>query len=198
MNISQTLTPDGFYQFAPDATSNNGVAGGGAGNGNAFASFLMGIGALTQNQPNWTTDIFGANSNPYSALFIQDNWHPTPTLTVNAGLRWDVFPGATEHLNRMEYFDSTLGYTVNGVNMTGGEVFQQCASQPISHKLGRFRSALGVTYRILKNGVVRGVWSLLWTQRAHISINQFNDDSYLAETTWRGPRRTHPTLILCP
>jgi hypothetical protein len=62
MNVGQTLTPDGFYQFEPDATSNNGVAGGGAGNSDAFASFLMGVGTLTQGQPNWTTDIFGANS----------------------------------------------------------------------------------------------------------------------------------------
>lgn len=51
MNVGQTLTPDGFYQFEPDATSNNGVAGGGAGNGDAFASFLLGVGTLTQGQP---------------------------------------------------------------------------------------------------------------------------------------------------
>jgi len=188
MNVGQTLTPDGFYQFEPDATSNNGVAGGGAGNGDAFASFLLGAGTLSQGQPNWTTDIFGANSNPYSALFIQDNWHPTPTLTINAGLRWDVFPGATERFNRMEYFDPTLGYTVNGVNMTGGEVFSSGSHRsPYLANRRDFAPRFGVTYRVLKNAVVRGGFGISYGPSVHMSsINQFNDDSYLAETTWQG------------
>jgi Carboxypeptidase regulatory-like domain len=186
MNVGQTLTPDGFYQFAPDATSNNGVAGGGAGNGDAFASFLMGVGTLTQGQPNWTTDIFGANSNPYNALFIQDNWHPTPTLTINAGLRWDAFPGATERFNRMEYFDSTLGYNVNGVNLTGGEVFSAPSHRsPYLTNWRDFAPRFGLTYRVLKNAVVRGGFGISYGPSVHMSsINQFNDDSFLAETTW--------------
>jgi hypothetical protein len=186
MNVGQTLTPDGYYQFMPDATSNNGVAGGGAGNGDAFASFLTGVGTLTQGQPNWTTDIFGANSNPYSALFIQDNWHPTTTLTINAGLRWDAFPGATERFNRMEYFDPTLAYSVNGVNMTGGEVFSNGAHRsPFLTNWHDFAPRLGLTYQITKNAVVRGGFGISYGPSVHMSsINQFNDDSYLAETTW--------------
>jgi hypothetical protein len=200
MNVGQTLTPDGFYQFAPDATSNNGVAGGGAGNGDAFASFLLGVGTLTQGQPNWTTDIFGANSNPYTALFVQDNWHPTSTLTINAGLRWDAFPGATERFNRMEYFDSTLGYTVNGVNMTGGEVFSNGSHRsPYLTNWGDFAPRFGLTYRVLKNAVVRGGFGISYGPSVHMSsINQFNDDSYLAETTWAGSAPDPSDTYLVP
>ena len=200
MNVGQTLTPDGFYQFNPDATSNNGVAGGGAGNGDAFASFLMGVGSFNQNQPNWTTDIFGANSNPYSALFIQDDWHPTAALTINAGLRWDAFPGATERFNRMEYFDSTLGYTVNGVNMTGGEVFSNSAHRsPYLTNRRDFAPRFGVTYRVLKNAVVRGGFGISYGPSVHMSsINQFNDDSYLAETTWQGSAPDASDTYLVP
>ena len=33
MNVGQTLSPDGYYQFGPDATSIDGVQGGGGGSG---------------------------------------------------------------------------------------------------------------------------------------------------------------------
>lgn len=188
MNVGQTLTPDGYYEFRPDATSNNGVAGGGAGNGDAFASFLIGVGSLSQGQPNWTTDIFGANSNPYTALFAQDDWHPTTALTINAGLRWDVFPGATERFNRMEYFNPTLAYSVNGVNLTGGEVFSNGSHRsPYLTNFHDFAPRFGLTYRITKNAVLRGGFGISYGPSVHMSsINQFSDDSFLAETTWQG------------
>ncbi len=200
MNVGQTLTPDGYYEFNPDATSNNGVAGGGAGNGDAFASFLMGVGSFNQNQPNWTTDIFGANSNPYSALFIQDDWHPTAALTINAGLRWDVFPGATERFNRMEYFDPTIAYAINGVSLTGGEVFSAGSHRsPYVTNWHDFAPRIGLTYRLTKNAVVRGGFGISYGPSVHMSsINQFNDDSYLTETTWLGSMPDASNTYLVP
>lgn len=187
MNVGQTLTPDGWYGFGPDATSNDAVGGAGGGDGDAFASFLIGVGSLSQNQPNWTTDIFGANSNPYSALFLQDDWHPTTALTVNAGLRWDVYPGATERFNRMEYFDPTLAYSVNGVSMTGGEVFSNSSHRsPFVTNLHDFAPRFGLTYLVTSHAVVRGGFGISYGPSVHMSsINQFNDDSFLAETTWQ-------------
>jgi hypothetical protein len=184
MNVGQTLDPAGAYQFAPDATSSSVPAA----DGDAFASFLLGIGSLDQGQPNWTTDVFGANSNRYDALFIQDGWHATDKLTINAGLRWDLFLGATERYNRMEYFDPTLAYTVNGVNLTGGEVFSNNAHRsPFLANWRDFAPRLGVTYQFLKNAVVRGGFGISYGPSVHMAeINQFNDDSYLAETTWLG------------
>jgi hypothetical protein len=183
MNVGMTLDPAGAYEFAPDATSSSVPAA----DGDAFASFLLGIGSLDQGQqPNWTTDIFGANSNRYDALFIQDGWHATDKLTINAGLRWDLFLGATERHNRMEYFDPTLAYTVNGVNLTGGEVFSNNAHRsPFLANYRDFAPRFLVTYQFLKNAVVRGGFGISYGPSVHMAeINQFNDDSYLAETTW--------------
>ncbi len=182
MNVGQTLDPAGAYQFAPDATSSSVPAA----DGDAFASFLLGIGSLDQGQPNWTTDVFGANSNRYDALFIQDGWHATDKLTINAGLRWDLFLGATERYNRMEYFDPTLEYKVNGVNLTGGEVFSNSAHRsPFLPNWRDFAPRFLLTYQFLKNAVVRGGFGISYGPSVHMAeINQFNDDSYLAETTW--------------
>lgn len=185
MNVGQTLSPSGFYGFDNNPTSNNGVNGAGSGNGDALASWLLGVGGNSQGQ-NWTTDIFGANSNPYTALFLQDDWHATDKLTINAGLRYDIFPGATERFNRMEYFDPTLQYTVNGVNLTGGEIFAKPgARSPFATNWHDFAPRFGLTYQVLKNAVIRGGFGISYGPSVHMaSINQFNDDSFNAVTTW--------------
>ena len=72
---------------------------------------------------NFSKDIFTAESNPYYGAFIQDSYHLTKNVNIALGLRWDVFGGRTERHNRLEYFDPTLSYSVNGVALTGGEVF---------------------------------------------------------------------------
>jgi carboxypeptidase family protein len=186
MNVGQTLSPAGFYAFDNSATSNNGVNGAGSGNGDAFASWLMGVGGFGDQGQNFTTDIFGANSNPYTAFFVQDDWHATDKLTINAGLRWDIFPGTTERFNRMEYFDPTLAYTVNGVKLTGGEVFPTSGNRsPFLTNWHDFAPRFGLTYQVTKNAVVRGGFGISYGPSVHQSaINQFNDDSFNAVSTW--------------
>ena len=186
MNVGQTLSPSGWYAFDNSATSNSAVNGAGSGNGDAFASWLLGVGGYGDQGQNWTTDIFGANSNPYTAFFLQDDWHATNKLTINAGVRWDIFPGATERFNRMEYFDPTLQYTVGGVNLTGGEVFAKPGDRsPFLTNWHDFAPRFGLTYQILKNAVIRGGFGISYGPSVHMSsINQFNDDSFNAVSTW--------------
>jgi hypothetical protein len=69
--------------------------------GNAEALYAMLVGSVTsvggqlaQNEATGMYDFLGSRKragkmNNYSA-FIQDSWRMTPTVTVNAGLRWDV------------------------------------------------------------------------------------------------------------
>jgi hypothetical protein len=54
----------------------------------------------------------GANVTPafsqkYFAIYSQNDWRPTPKLTVNLGLRWEVQPGPTERFDRMSAWDFT-------------------------------------------------------------------------------------------
>ena len=77
--------------------------------GSDFASLLIGMGEFPGNEqndyPNFTKDVFAAESNPYYAAFIEDTYHASKTLTITAGLRWDIFGGRNERYNRQEYFD---------------------------------------------------------------------------------------------
>jgi hypothetical protein len=90
--------------------------------GDQFANFYLGIGRYN-NQLN--RGMFYARSKEYAGYF-QDNWRVTPRLTLNLGLRYDLFPPYYEKNNALTSFDPsdksivlgapletlyTLGYT---------------------------------------------------------------------------------------
>src|SRR5262249_24641124 len=74
----------GYFQFTSPITSQNSLADG---TGDPLASFLLGIPTLAQRQAGtpsmkmrqWTYD-----------TFVQDDWRVTRTLTINAGLRYEL------------------------------------------------------------------------------------------------------------
>lgn len=70
--------------------------------GHAFADFLLGL-------PHFTGYILPApDVNPfatYYAFFAQDDWRPTPTLTINYGLRYDLRPPMRDRSNQLGNFD---------------------------------------------------------------------------------------------
>lgn len=71
--------------------------------GDQFANFYLGIGRYN-NQLN--RGMFYARSKEYAAYF-QDNWRVTPRLTLNLGLRYDLFPPYYEKNNVVSSFDPT-------------------------------------------------------------------------------------------
>jgi hypothetical protein len=101
----------GNFTFNNNQTSNcAGQAAGCAINsatGFDVASFLLGI---TSGK---TRNLFDANTytekRPEYALYIQDDYRPTGRLTLNVGLRWDVFPPWIEKDDRQSNFDETTG-----------------------------------------------------------------------------------------
>ena len=89
------------------------TAGTGATNptyGGSFASFLLGL-------P--TAGSFNINPKPqynnwYFAGFLQDDWRVTPSLTVNAGVRFESETSITESNNKATWWVPTLTNDVTG------------------------------------------------------------------------------------
>jgi hypothetical protein len=105
--IQSTLTnsqddPRGIFNFNGDYTSNQGAPG----TGNPFASFLLGA-------PNQVIRDF-VNTVPavrmtFAGFFVQDDYRLTNSLTLNLGLRWDLFTSPVEKYNRQSNFDPATG-----------------------------------------------------------------------------------------
>jgi hypothetical protein len=74
----------GYFQFTSPITSRTSLADG---SGDPLASFLLGMPALAQRQAG--TPSMNMRQTTYDA-FIQDDWRIAPSLTLNAGLRYEL------------------------------------------------------------------------------------------------------------
>ena len=192
LNVGQPPAPAGAYEFDISATdqTNAGEVG-----GSDFASVLVGMAAdpngpnpETNFYPNFTKDVFAAESNPYYAAFLEDTYHMSPKLTVTAGLRWDIFGGRNERFNRQEYFDPNATNTVSGVSYTGAEVFNDGGNRsPFSTNLHDIGPRLGFAWQPITRFVVRGGAGFYFGPSTHnVGSATINTDGFSSSTTWLG------------
>ena len=186
MNAGQPPFPSGNYYFDMSATDQTTGAASPVG-GNDFASFLLGMGTAPGSEnTNFTKDLFVASASPYYAAFVEDTFHPTPTLTITAGLRWDIFGGKTERHNRLEYFDPNAAGVSNGVNYTGGEVFAGSGGRtPFLTNWKDLGPRLGLAYQPSKNFVVHAGAGFYYGPSAQMVSGAGQDsDGYSSTTNW--------------
>ena len=83
----ETGNPRGRFEFLPNTT---GLRGGQSANFyNAYAAFLLGqIGQVNKSVQN---ELMTAREWQH-ALYFRDRWTPSPRLTLDLGLRWEVYP----------------------------------------------------------------------------------------------------------
>lgn len=89
------------------------------GTGDAFASFLLG--AVDNAAMNVLAVVPGNRYKSLSA-YIQDDWKATRHLTLNLGLRYDIFFPKTERFNNLSGFDPSLPNPAAG-NLPGAIAF---------------------------------------------------------------------------
>lgn len=105
-----------------DYTFNNSTTGSLLGTGEAapLAGFLLGIPDATTigTVLNPTTDAYAK----HYAVFIQDDFKATQSLTLNYGLRWEYHPMFRDHQNNLANFDPAYTSTVNGQTVNGAVI----------------------------------------------------------------------------
>lgn len=187
LNVGQPIAPAGSYAFDISATDQSVSSAAG---GSDFASLLVGMGTPpgteSNSYPNFSKDLFAAEASPYWASFLQDTWRPTQSLTITAGLRWDIFGGKTERHNRLEYFNPTAQNTVDGVSYTGAEVYVNGSNRsPFATNLKDFGPRLGVSWQASPHVLFRGGAGIYYGPSPHmVGSASLNSDGFASYTTW--------------
>ena len=150
----------GNYQYG---TTNSGFVNGnynGIGpndTGSSLANFLLGY------QPGFVGR--GDPGGPYfqsskeMAFFVQDDWKVNPDLTLNLGLRYDVFTAPTERFDLQSNLDpATRTIQMAGENAPGGRSLANTDKNNFGPRIGFAYSGL----KSDKTFVVRGGYGLLY------------------------------------
>ncbi|MCI0718789.1 MAG: carboxypeptidase regulatory-like domain-containing protein [Acidobacteria bacterium] len=181
VNMGQQIGASGWYQFDGTATSSKTFAGDGYG----FASFLLGMGTPFPTPFGFTSDPFVAQASPYYASYAEDTIRMTTKLTLNLGLRWEIFGGRTERYDRQNYFDPNAQFTVNGVNLIGGSRFPTNNESPFKTNYKNFGPRFGLAYQPFDRMVVHGGFGIFFGPSPHsVAVGGTNADSFSSRTTW--------------
>lgn len=107
---TQSQFPDANYVFNAKETGQQNGSGGFLGvGGNAFASLLLGYVDQTNRNLSLNAPYYGTSEPNF---YVQDNWHARSWLTLNLGMRWDLFTPWTERHNFLSNFNPATGQLV--------------------------------------------------------------------------------------
>jgi hypothetical protein len=178
--------------------------------GFGYASWLLGdYSAVTQS----------AYVDPRShdmdwGVFAQDSWKVTRKLTLDYGVRWDLYGVETEQYNRWGQFSETVP-NANAGGHPGSTIFASncgCSFYQPAYPFA-IGPRIGVAYQINSKTVFRGGWGLTYalTESAAggtvatngsyplTGINPFVNDQtpgWIQQPTWPVTKNIYPTLGL--
>lgn len=135
------------------AVTGDGAAGqisfGGSYSGNAEADFFLGLPSYIAYGQGFNGTV-GQRNSAFGAFF-QDDWKVTPTLTLNLGLRWQLFTPIYEVGNRMTNFSEITGaIELAGKNGNSRALYNQY------NGIANFLPRVGVAWAPT-NGFARGL-----------------------------------------
>ena len=125
------------------------------GTGNAQANELMSLPAFQVSRGKVFGGPFNLRTQEYG-MFIQDDWKASPRLTLNLGLRYDLYTPPTEKSGRTSYYFPNVARVV---------VASGASDRIVSMDKNNFGPRVGFAYAVNKEKtmVLRGGYGLLYT-----------------------------------
>jgi hypothetical protein len=140
--------------------------------GYGFASFLPGAGSGNLSKtPN--LDVLG----PIAAGYFQDDWKVSRKLTLNLGLRYDLFFPRTEADNQLNYFDREVVSPLaaqTGLDLHGGLVYvgqNGSSGRQVPLDCNNFSPRIGLAYSLNQATVLRGGFAIMYPTQGYGVVN---------------------------
>ncbi|HVJ06949.1 MAG TPA: carboxypeptidase regulatory-like domain-containing protein [Acidisarcina sp.] len=111
----------GKYNFLGGQT-NNGATGGAP-----LATFILGTISAFSNTPQLVNGYYRWH---YYGGYFQDDWHVTPNLTLNLGLRYNIETPRAEKFNNQAYIRVNTPGTLNGLPTNAAYCFSSACGNP--------------------------------------------------------------------
>lgn len=134
--------------------------------GLAFASFLLG---QVDGSSEFINDVVSGTRWTYFAAYAQDDFKLSPKVTLNLGLRWDVFTPQQEVANRYSVMDPKAPNPKAG-GLPGAYVFAGPGSAPHTGSsrltsasdtdFKNFAPRLGIAWKITDRSVIRTAYGV--------------------------------------
>ena len=141
----------GEYNFSPEATSNGGV------NGLDLATFLLGdVTSFARYVTNPDLPSAGSAAERQKRWFFygQDTWRATSKLTINYGLRWEIyFPESVNAKGNGGFANIVDNGGTGGIRVAG--VGRYGLNGSVDNDLRAFAPRLGIAYQATPKTVVR-------------------------------------------
>lgn len=139
--------------------------------GNAYASFLLG-GVNTNNIVDDAVIGTGGRYRDYS-WWVQDGFKVTKRLTLNLGVRHDIWSPYVEQSNRMSFLNpiapNPAAGGAPGILEFAGNGADSCHCRtPVETYLKNLGPRLGFAYSMTDKTVIRGGYSVMYTHRGGV------------------------------
>jgi len=163
---NETFALDAAFTFSNNETAQfvNGALSGTTGLG--YASYLLGMVDSSTNTQDSVTET-GGRYKTY-AWYVQDDFKVNSRLSLNLGLRWDIWSPFTEVVNRMSFFNPTLANPVAGgipgaLQFAGSGTDGCNCSTPVQQHNVNPGPRVGLAYRLGQKTVVRAGYSIFYS-----------------------------------
>ena len=132
--------------------------------GHPFASFLLGIADSASASTGLADRIFRNSS---ASGYIQDDYKITRKLTLNLGLRYDVFVPDSEDTNRIAFFDPTIANPQAGGRLGALSKPGKCSGCSGTDTIAdihwkNFAPRFGLAYAFNNKTVIRGGYGIVY------------------------------------
>ncbi len=159
-NLGQSVWPRGLFVFLSLPTSSKGAGG------DSVASALLGY---PFNAVRDFTPPYGERLHEYG-FYLQDDWKVTRRLTLNLGIRWDLYPPAFERHDRLANYDLQQG-VMTLANQNGQ------SRSTLTTNRSNFSPRLGFAYQLTSDGktVVRGGFAMGYLLQQTSAVGTANE-----------------------